>query len=441
MSRFANPQPRSVSQRRPRPVALYAQITIVVLCLIVVIGFDPLHTRTREGAEAGQGEGDIVRQLSYLLLFGFGLLNAGVLRDVRKLLVLPASITVVVAYFYLSLTWAIEPSIALRRLTLAVLLIWIVFSAVPLAGYERTLSGFRSVMLATLVLNYFAIAILPSAVHAGAEMMDPNLAGNWRGVQSHKNFAGPAMAILILLFLFDMQGRRLFRLAVIAAAAFFLYKSSSKTSAILLGAAAASGWAIGLIGMRYRTAALLIFGYGLLLGILSLPLVWDDMGEIFGRDSFTGRMYIWQAMLAFSADHWLGAGYGSFWNIGSASPIQHYASGWVSRLFIGHNGYLDLLVQVGPIGLALAVIMTLVVPIVKLFKAKDVPRSRLALLISLMVFCIGHNLTESSLYERDQMMQIFLMITVATIHLVARRPAALRSLAADAGKAGRSAAA
>jgi hypothetical protein len=64
--------------------------------------------------------------------------------------------------------------------------------------------------------------------------------------------------------------------------------------------------------------------------------------------TFTGRVLIWRALMNFIGDHfWLGTGYGSFWNVGDDGPIYRYASGWVTRISEGHNGYLDLACQLG----------------------------------------------------------------------------------------------
>lgn len=420
--------PPAVETRRVRN----AQLVIMALLFIVVVGFDPLHTYTWQVPVVAGGGGDAVRQASFLVVAALCVLTSGVLQDARKLFVLPLSIAVVLGYFCLSLTWSVSPSIGARRLALTVMLIWIVFSSVQNCGYARTIAALRFVLLTTLVLNYIAIAVIPSAVHMGAELMDPNLAGNWRGVQTHKNFAGPTCALLIMVFLFDAQRfGTMVRIGIIAAATFFLYKTSSKTSVILTGAAIAVGFMYGRIGLRWRPVALAGIGFCVVLALVLLPLFWDEVARLFEReDAFTGRVQIWHALLAYAGDNWLGAGYGSFWNVGPDSPIYRYTKSWVSQIFTGHNGYLDLLVQVGPFGLALVVTMTFIGPIVRLFMSRDVTRGQGSLLLSILVFCAGHNLTESSIYDRDIMLQIILMTAVALVHVISKpdRPQVARPL-------------
>jgi O-antigen ligase len=106
-------------------------------------------------------------------------------------------------------------------------------------------------------------------------------------------------------------------------------------------------------------------------------------------------------LLAFAADHpFLGAGYGSFWGIGEHSPVFHYGSGWVTTIFLAHNGYLELLVQVGAIGLLIAIACLILHPFHVLFckpLPAAVPRT---LICSVLAFGCLRDLLESSLLDR-----------------------------------------
>ena len=59
---------------------------------------------------------------------------------------------------------------------------------------------------------------------------------------------------------------------------------------------------------------------------------------------FTGRSAIWSAELRYIADHpFLGAGFGTFTDTSSQSPLHNYVSGsWVDAVSHGHNGYLQV---------------------------------------------------------------------------------------------------
>jgi O-antigen ligase len=101
---------------------------------------------------------------------------------------------------------------------------------------------------------------------------------------------------------------------------------------------------------------------------MALPLLLYSYGDSLSAafaspDALTGRVQIWPVLIAYSRDHWMqGSGYGSFWNIGGASPAYEYATGRVSTIASGHNGYLDLLAPIGVPGLLLVSATANVVP-------------------------------------------------------------------------------
>jgi O-antigen ligase len=147
---------------------------------------------------------------------------------------------------------------------------------------------------------------------------------------------------------------------------------------------------------------------------------WDYVQAAFGDpDGLTGRNAIWPVMTAYIRDHWLlGSGYGAFWNVGDRSPVFAYTSvyDWVStEVANGHNGYLDILAQLGVPGLVLAVWAAIIEPLGRLCFNYKMPRQHGALLVALIVFCAAHNLTESSLFDRDMYIQVVLMFAIAMI--------------------------
>ena len=64
-------------------------------------------------------------------------------------------------------------------------------------------------------------------------------------------------------------------------------------------------------------------------------------------------------------------------------------------------------------------------PIVKLLASLALPRDEGSLIMAIVLFVAGHNLTESSLFERDVITQVYLMFALA---LLALRPTPRASL-------------
>jgi O-antigen ligase len=242
------------------------------------------------------------------------------------------------------------------------------------------------------------------------------LVGNWRGWLGHKNFAGAVAAVCILLFLFDAKRfPPLVRIGVIIVTGYFLFRSQSKTSAGMLVLASLAG--VIFMTMSHRARAYLLplltlLGAGLWFAISFYKNILE--ASFADPASFTGRGNIWAALLRYANDNlMLGAGFGSFWNVGPVSPIYRYGSGYVTQITIGHSGFLDQLVTVGLPGMTLMVFALMVWPLWKLLSNRDIPPERGALIAALTLFCIGHNITESSLFERDAIVATLLYFAAA----------------------------
>jgi O-antigen ligase len=396
-----------------------AQITLLALIGLVIIGLDPLGQRIK--TLPATGEGDLMRQLSYVLIFGFAVITTKGMPQFRQFIAVPLSILSIILLCWISLFWAIEPSIAIRRLILTTMIIWIIFKSVEQGGYEITVSTIRTIFLITLVLNYASILITPAAIHLEEDLIDPGLIGTWRGILPQKNFTGAVCALTILIFTFDAKRiKTVVRFLVIIGTLFFLYKTQSKTSLALLLIALGAGYAFQCYNPAYRVSVIAGVVFTIVTSSILAWIFWDFItAPLANPDALTGRMQIWPVLWQYWQDNWLlGSGYGSFWNIGPYTPIYSYAKGWVALLGNGHNGYLDLLVQLGLPGLILAILALVILPFTYLLTHSRIPRPQGALLTSFLTFCVLHNLMESSMLDRDMIIQVFLMLTIALIYKV-----------------------
>jgi exopolysaccharide production protein ExoQ len=255
-------------------------------------------------------------------------------------------------------------------------------------------------------------------IHQANARYDNDLIGDWRGVMQHKNFAGATCALLIPFMIF--AGQRVpmaVRAAFIAAALVFLWFSQAKTSIGMAGVGVLAGFVYLRYTPRVRALMIPIALIGLVIGILVYNIYKDPLALVL-RDptAFTGRTVIWQMLLRYIADHPLtGAGYGGFWNIGPDSPVYTYGVQWITDITSGHNGFLDLIAQIGIPGLILVLAATVVWPLLRLMLPNDIPNRRGALIIAVIIFCIAHNGTESSLFDRDSLVNVFLMCAIALI--------------------------
>ncbi len=392
---------------------LIATIALFILLELSLVGIPFADAVLSERAT----QGDIVRQV--LILSALGLLMIAP-ANARPFMAMPPSILLLLGYCLATCLWAIDPSVALRRFTLTAGVFWIVVRSVGDLGAVRTLNLLRTLLIALLIANFVAIATTPLAEHLASD--ESSIVGDWRGVMSHKNVTGVACAMTILLFTFDRASSRMPTWAhavIVAAASFFLYKSNAKTSIGMIFLALASGFALLWYHPRHRSLAIplgvTVSGMLVLYIVMYSGIIASILNDPF---ALTGRGAIWPPLLAYAGDHLLtGAGFGSFWQIGDRSPIYDYASGWVAHYIgHGHNGFLDLLVTIGLPGLILAVTVLLVWPMIRLLCSLSIGRPRRALLCSILVFCAGANMTESTLLDRTSVVEIFLVIAVVLIH-------------------------
>jgi O-antigen ligase len=181
-------------------------------------------------------------------------------------------------------------------------------------------------------------------------------AGLWRGLWYEKNQMGAVMVIgatAAAACLASPDPRRLLPLVALVLSSALVLATQSKTSllCLLVGLGLIAGfWAMRRGGPVAAVitvwSAVVLAGFGLWL--------WDthsvELLEALGKDpSLTGRTDIWDSLMRKVADRpWTGYGYGAFWGReGESVPADwvRKETGWTVPS--AHNGWIDLLVQLG----------------------------------------------------------------------------------------------
>lgn len=398
------------------------ETVFLAFLLLAFVGVAPFHPPPPESATAvvvQTGAGDALRQVCYLVVFAGIVFTAWRQKGVAALSSLPLVLLVLLAWCMASALWSPDPGVTIRRSGLAVVLVVSAMLSVETVGTERSLRIWRWVLLGVLVVNIVSVKFIPAAMHLPGEA-DPALVGNWRGLYGHKNIAGSVGAMTALVFLFWPQKNvwaKLGDLVVAAAAVFFTVMTRSKSSLGLMAVAVLAGGFYRLMWRREidRTiavvAALLMVTGGAVFVIADQSMIaklFDDPTQ------FTGRTEIWGAEIAYIRDHPLfGAGFGSFAGTGKLSPLYHYIGGWVTGASHGHNGYLQLLVTTGGIGFALAVVALIILPGADFWRRGDIAFK--ALLFSLFVFLLLHNLMETDFLEGDGVTWVAYLVMIAML--------------------------
>jgi exopolysaccharide production protein ExoQ len=311
--------------------------------------------------------------------------------------------------------WAVAPDVSLRRCVL-VAAIWVavISSVLVIDDWRRLLSILFWMLVMVALLNVFAILTRPATPIGHA------------GVYPHKNFLGAVSSIIVMVSLHQMfTGRTVTRIAAAATmvAAFgFMSVAKSKTPMGLCIVAPALGFGLAWLARTLRVSPALsvpvLFGgvyFAYAFGAASG--FWDFHAmatTLFGDPTLTQRTEIWAYALRMMSGHTLyGYGYEGFWDVGPESPsIRSGGLGFLTQMPHSHNGYIDMVLQLGYPGLAVIACLLLAC----LHAAGRAARSSLVLgsfILTVIVFCLLYNLFESTYFRSYNVHQSLLLVATA----------------------------
>ncbi len=414
----------AIAEPRARAQPWIVEAAFTGFLLLVFIGLTPFAPRFPEvlvlGESGTSGSGDILRQISFLGVFSVVGFAAFRKFGAEAIALVPLFLGLVLIWCLASALWAAEPGVTFRRAGLEVVVVLTAIWGVETLGIERSIKLLRGVFIAVLVLNWVSIPLTSRAIHQPGEL-DPSLVGAWRGLYFHKNIAGSVSAVSTMLFLFFAieQKSRTDWFLFVAALAFTVMTKSKSSMGLMLPALAAWGvyratWQNGLNRSILFVAAALL----LLAGVTVVLVDWSTIVRIVSDpQEFTGRTAIWQAEVAFIADHpLLGSGFGSFANTGAITPLHNYVGGqWIEAIAHGHNGYLQMMVTGGLVGFALTMVALVLQPAIALWRRDAIPLPFKAFLAGLFVFMVLHNLLESDFLEGDGPVWVVFLLMLAML--------------------------
>jgi exopolysaccharide production protein ExoQ len=243
--------------------------------------------------------------------------------------------------------------------------------------------------------------------------------GAWQGVFIHKNALARAVVFSALVFYFVRPGAHArFRWLGIAGSLCLLALSRSVTGMVVFALVVASLPLYKLL----RTRLTVLVPVGIVIALLLLgmiPLVSEyrrELLQIVHRSpTLTGRTELWRAVLISIAKHpWWGYGFDSFWmGMRGQSASVMLRVGWFPKH--SHNGFLDLLLDLGVVGLGtfLAGYLSLWSRALRTIRAVAGPNP--AWLCAYLSFMFIYNLSESSILIQNNLFWILYVSTAATL--------------------------
>lgn len=357
------------------------------------------------------------RRLLLVQLFLYALflavLGMAVLKN-KALVFPPFWVGVFIFWVVLSATWADDPFRAARKL------VWDLLAMLFGIYLGQRYTNEEEV---ELIIKSMAFCALLSAIVAVADpswafMHGGGLTGDLRGVFAHKNVLGKNMVLLCWACVYGLKGKSIIRqgrtLFVLALAVGLLVFAKSATSLILFGLLFMLLPLFRLLRVpRFQLAIGSVFAGIVLLATTAVVIPnLSAVFALFGKKSdLTGRTELWsQVITAIGRHPWHGYGVYSFWLglYGPSAPVIE-AVGW--DVPHAHNGILDLLLDVGAIGLALFVLAYVagVLGAVRIYRQSRSQKDLWPLMI-LIVFAAA-NLTESSIIHQSLYWTLFMSAT------------------------------
>ncbi len=279
-------------------------------------------------------------------------------KGVMGRLIVSAPVVAVIAWWLMSYSWTYNVFGWTRETTAEIPLIIGVLVAMSLIPI-------RSIEQAFVYSCHFVIAwtVFWVLSHPGSATINPAGVPGWRGDFIHKNAMAPFMLLAILLILaFERRPRP--RLASCGTAILLVAMSQSTTTAV----AALVLVPIGLILRRMTkstnrvswTRLGFVAGLVVLIGYLVQTYTTSALALVGKDPTLTDRTKIWSRVLRAASERPLtGYGVGGTWINQGAEPTLSIVRGLGFPVFHSHNGFLEILIQLGAIGLVFYALLAL----------------------------------------------------------------------------------
>jgi O-antigen ligase len=373
------PAGRYAVERASPADMLIRTLLVAAVFLAVWFSFHPFSSLAdpMEVTDAG----NIANQLGYstlfVLLVAWNLLH----RPQRLALLVRPILLVTLAWFALTVVTSWDPSQSARRFAFALVTIGIAGMVLLLPKNPRHFADvMAAVALIVLVACYLGVALAPSlTIHQASDAIEPELAGDWRGVFGHKNEASAVMVLFVFIGIFVARLRSVGLGALIIALALpFLYFTHSKTAIAAMPLAWLVSEAMARV-QRPRTGVTIALSLLIGLSVASIGSVYSEsiraVVELVMDPTFTGRTDIWK----FAIDHVAqrpitGYGFATFWG---TEQVVYGMTGatWANQASHAHNGYVDLALTIGIPGSLLVTLWLVVLPLIDYYRAPNAPES------------------------------------------------------------------
>ncbi|HEU0119613.1 MAG TPA: O-antigen ligase family protein [Bryobacteraceae bacterium] len=338
--------------------------------------------------------------------------------QLRTIISLNPALVLFLGYCFLSILWADYPFVAFKRWIRAVADVAmpciILTERHPDEAMKKVFTGMAALLLP---LSIIFTRLFPSLGRAYTYSGVPM----WTGVATDKN----ALGALCMIVGITLLGRGLSiwaaprrsdawqRLALIASlfliAVYLLLMIDSKTA---LASFTMAAMLVIMRALDFRQPWLFTTTITCMIAtcysVLFLGFGSSAIAEM-GRDSsLTGRTQVWETVLPFAVNRWIGAGFENFWIGDRLEAIVRAIGAGINQ---AHNGYIEIYLNIGWIGLALLGLLVL-----RGYGniMADLPYNveRSGLKMAFFFICIVYNFTEAAFKIMAPVWIVFLWATI-----------------------------
>lgn len=239
-------------------------------------------------------------------------------------------------------------------------------------GLRLDLSRFIRLLSIFGVLVLLVAAIVVVLAPSQGIMNYYIIQGAWKGLYWHKNHMGLIAALFCVVFLFEAFRDRpsrwkseWFWALCYLSALLFTYESGSVAAyAVLIGLHVGLVLFLGFLRIRSRLRILHYASFALI-AVLAVALLLANSDRVFGlfnrNSTLTGRIPMWGHLfdVYLSRRPLIGYGFNAFWYIDVHRTTMQQLAGYPDPIVISDNGFIDILMNTGYVGLALFLVFYL----------------------------------------------------------------------------------
>ena len=378
------------------------------------------------GGAIGGEEGDVDSLFLRLAFLGIYAISIALLafRWSRTLSFLRTNfwLLFLIALAIVSVSWSSIPEIAVRKV---IAMIGTTFFALYLASryrFEEQLKIYGWTFGIAVVFSFlFALAI----PEYGISSLDA-VSASWRGIYPHKNGLGQSMFISFLTFYFlsvsSKKNRLLLRIfCLLSVVLTLLAESATSFVSVVFIFAIAQG--VKHLSLKSKKSVLLVLLFIIFSALLLFIIVinFNTFLAANNKDiTLTGRTPLWADLWIFIQQKpWLGYGYGSFFSgVHRETDLLWKVHQWVP--VHAHNGYIQLWLHLGIVGLSVFMVGYMRCLFSSLFKYLISQDIKMLWAFLFLIYTVTLNLTEVSIFTAQGIVWVMSLVAIYSMKPTSR---------------------